>query len=123
MILNTNDRSVGHRPHRGRIKRGGVFPSPEGRLYGFLTTKRDKFHCLICVKLFLSRSVCRKPYNQPSADGNTPPLVPSAPPFPRREHCPTDLSSVFKYRLFIESIDVKGISKVESLSLYMYYRL
>ena len=39
MVLNTNDRSVGHRPHRGRIKRGGAFPSAEGWLYGFYKYK------------------------------------------------------------------------------------
>ena len=43
--INTNDRSVEHRPHRGKggaEGRGGVFPSAKGRLYGFLNTKRDK---------------------------------------------------------------------------------
>ena len=48
------------------------------------------------VKLFLSRLVFRKPYNRPLGEGNTPPLVPTAPPFPRRGHGPTDLSLVFK---------------------------
>ena len=41
------------------------------------------------------------------AEGNTPPLVPTAPPFPRRGHCPTDLSSVFKYRLLVDFINIK----------------
>ena len=68
------------------------------------------------VNLFLSRLVFRKPYNRPSGEGNTPLLVPTAPPFPQRGHGPTDLSSVFKYRLLIESI---GISKVGSLSLLL----
>ena len=38
-FLHTNDRSVGPRPHRGRIKRGGAFPSAEGWLYGFYEYK------------------------------------------------------------------------------------
>ena len=44
--LNTDDRSVGPCPLRGKGgavgTKGGVFPSAEGRLYGFLTTERDK---------------------------------------------------------------------------------
>ena len=44
--LNTDDRSVGQCPLRGKGgaegTKGGVFPSAEGRLYGFLTTKRNK---------------------------------------------------------------------------------
>ena len=45
-VLNSNDRSVGPCPLRGKGgavgTKGGVFPSPEGRLYGFLNTKRNK---------------------------------------------------------------------------------
>ena len=59
------------------------------------------------IKLFLTRLVFRKPYNRPSGEGNTPPLVPTAPPFPRRGHGPTDLSFVFTYRLMLDFINVK----------------
>ncbi len=56
------------------------------------------------VKLFLFRLVVRKPYNRPSGEGNTPPLPSASPPMGRG---PKDLSSVFKYRLIIDSIDMK----------------
>ena len=43
--MNTDDRSVGQCPLRGKGgaegTKGGVFPSPEGRLYGFLNIKQD----------------------------------------------------------------------------------
>ena len=51
--LNTDDRSVGPCPLRGKGgavgTKGDVFPSPEGRLYGFLNTKRNK-NLLILIK-------------------------------------------------------------------------
>ena len=44
--LNTDDRSVGQCSLRGKGgaegTKGGVFPSAEGWLYGFLHTERDK---------------------------------------------------------------------------------
>ena len=70
--LNTNDRSVGPCPLRGKGgavgTKGGVFPSPEGRLYGFLNTKRDKQRLTLIKHCYLYRLVFIKPYNQPSAE-------------------------------------------------------
>ena len=56
--LNTDDRSLGPRPIGGDAEgRGGVFPSPEGRLYGFLTTKRDKNSLTLTKHCYLYRLV------------------------------------------------------------------
>ena len=59
--LNTNDRSVGPCPLRGKGgavgTKGGVFPSPEGRLYGFLHVKRDKNSLTLIKHRYLSRFV------------------------------------------------------------------
>ncbi len=35
-FLNTNDRSVGPRPHWGRMKRGSAFPQPKASCMFFL---------------------------------------------------------------------------------------
>ena len=43
----------------------------------------------------------RKPNNQPTAVKNTPPLVPSAPTFPRRGHCPMGLTLDVSEALYI----------------------
>ena len=40
--LHTSVRTIGPLPLWGRIKRGGAFPSAEGRLFGFLHTNRNK---------------------------------------------------------------------------------
>ena len=59
--LNTDDRSVGQCPLWGKggavgTKRG-VFPSPEGRLYGFLHAKRNKKHLTLIKHRYLYRLV------------------------------------------------------------------
>ena len=62
--LNTNDRSVGPYPLWGKGgavgTKGGVFPSPEGRLFGFLNTKRDKNSLTLIKHRYLYRLVCIK---------------------------------------------------------------
>ena len=70
--LNIDDRSVGPCLLRGKGgavgTKGGAFPSPEGRLYGFLNTKRVKNNLTLIKHRYLYRLVFRKPYNQPSAE-------------------------------------------------------
>mgnify|MGYP007047927243 CR=1 FL=1 len=70
--LNTNDRSIGPCPHRGKGgavgTKGGVFPQPKAGCIVFINTRRNQAQCLMCIKLFLPRLAFRKPYNQPSAE-------------------------------------------------------
>ena len=63
--VHTNDRSVGQCPLRGKGgaegTKGGVFPSAEGRLYGFLNTKRaisrcDSNHKRKCIPLCIDKN-------------------------------------------------------------------
>ena len=91
-LLHANDRPIGPLPLRGRIKRGGAFSSPEGRLFGFRATKRDKNSLTLIKHRYLYRLVFIKPYNRPNGRGKcTPSLI-----LPRWGRCPTDLSLVCK---------------------------
>ena len=98
--LNTDDRSVGPCPLRGKCgavgTKGGVFPSPEGRLFSFLNTMRNKNILLHTKHLDLYRFVFIKTMQPAFSWGNAPPLF----ILPRWGRCPTDLSLVFKIITF-----------------------